>query len=963
MSENLSFLTGVNAEYIAHLYAQYQRNPASIDPSWKQFFSGLDDDEIAILKELHGASWTPEENRREGNGFQSLGSESLVKTNPAIEKSNKASMEDFQSKDVRQTVLDSVRAIMLIRAYRVRGHLVADLDPLGLKEETYHPELDPAHYGFEEGDYNRPIFIDGVLGLDSASLNEIISVLKETYCGKIGVEFMHMSDPDEKGWIQRRIEEPHNKTDFTEKGRRAIYERLVAAEGFEQFLHKKHTGTKRFGLDGGEALIPCIEQIMKRGGQLGLEEICIGMAHRGRLNVLTNVMGKSFTAMFSEFQGMPSKPEDVQGSGDVKYHMGASSDRNFDGNNIHLSLSANPSHLECVNPVVVGKVRAKQIQRDDFQAEKVMPLLLHGDAAFAGQGIVPETLMISELPGYRVGGTLHIVINNQIGFTTRPKYGRSGPYCTDVAKMLSAPIFHVNGDDPEAVVHVARIATEFRQKFKKDVVIDMFCYRRHGHNEGDEPAFTQPLMYKQIKTQETTRAQYAKKLINDGLLSEADAQQIMDDFDKQMEEAFEAVESFKNNKADTMDGAWSEIDLAPEGKRKGDTDIDQKTFQKIGKVLSTVPDDFNINSKIARQLKAKAAMFETGEGFDWATAEALAFGSLVDQNYAVRLSGQDCGRGTFSQRHAILYDQKTEEKHVALRHIDDDQGRFEVHDSPLSEFAVMGFEYGYAGADPNTLVMWEGQFGDFVNGAQTIIDQFLSAGETKWLRMCGLTLLLPHGYEGQGPEHSSARPERFLQQCAEDNWQVANCSTPANYFHILRRQMCRSFRKPLVLMTPKSLLRHKLCVSQAEDFLEGSSFRRVLWDHDKDELAKDKDIKRVVLCTGKVYYDLLQERRNRKITDIIFIRVEQLYPYPDDALQEELKKYTNADIIWCQEEPKNMGYWTFIGPLLEDTLTAIQHKVSRPEYVGRIAAASPATGHLKTHEKEQADLVDQALVI
>jgi 2-oxoglutarate dehydrogenase E1 component len=957
MSDNLTFLNGSNAEYIAHLYAQYMRNPGQIDQSWKMFFNDLSDDEISLLKELHGASWTPEENRREGNGFVHRGSESLVDTAPEMPSVSSGATTG----DTRQAVLDSIRAIMLIRAYRARGHLVCDLDPLGLREEKYHPELDPAHYGFEPGDYKRDIFIDGVLGLESATLTEIIQVLKETYCGKIGVEFMHLTDPDEKSWVQRRIEEPHNKTEFTPEGKKAIYDRLVAAEGFEKFLHVKYPGTKRFGLDGGEALIPCIEQIMKRGGQLGLKEINVGMAHRGRLNVLTNVMGKSFTAMFSEFQGTSSKPDDVQGSGDVKYHMGTSSDRDFDGNNIHLSLAPNPSHLECVNPVVVGKVRAKQIMQDDTESTKVMPLLLHGDAAFAGQGVVPETLMISELPGYRVGGTIHIVINNQIGFTTRPKYGRSGPYCTDVAKMLAAPIFHVNGDDPEAVTHVARIATEFRQKFKKDVVIDMFCYRRHGHNEGDEPSFTQPLMYKQIKAQKTCREKYGEKLVAKGLLSQEDLQKSVDEFNEKMAEAFEAAENFKPNKADTMEGQWSGLTTAPDGDRRGDTAVDEKTLKEIGKALTTVPDDFNANSKIIRQLKTKADMFEKGEGFDWATAEAMAFGSLVVEKFRVRLSGQDCGRGTFSQRHAILYDQKTEQKYLPLKNISDSQGRFEVHDSPLSEFAVMGFEYGYASADPKSLVMWEGQFGDFVNGAQTIIDQFLSSGETKWLRMNGLVLLLPHGMEGQGPEHSSARLERFLQSSAEDNWQVANCSTPANYFHILRRQMCRDFRKPLILMTPKSLLRHKLCVSNMEDFTEGSTFHRILWDHDDKKLDKPSDIKRVVICSGKVYYDLLQERRERKINNILLLRLEQFYPFPNEPLTAELEKYPNAEVVWCQEEHKNMGGWDFVNPRIEEVLTSIKHKSSRPVYVGRDEAASPATGSLKKHNEQQAKLVDEAL--
>lgn len=955
--DNLSFLSGINAEYIAHLYAKFRRNPASVEPSWKMFFNDLNDDELSILKELHGASWTPDENRRDGNGFAYEGGEHLVQTSPVMPSVSAGSVS---TDEARQAALDSIRAIMLIRAYRARGHLVCDLDPLGLREQSYHPELDPAHYGFDEGDYNRPIFINGVLGLESATLHEIIKIVKETYCGKIGVEFMHLTDPEEKSWVQERIEEPRNKTDFTDVGKRAIHQRLVAAEGFEKFLHVKYVGTKRFGLDGGEALVPCIEQIMKRGGQLGLKEICLGMAHRGRLNVLTNVLGKSFTAMFSEFQGVSSKPDDVQGSGDVKYHMGTSSDRDFDGNVIHLSLTANPSHLECVNPVVVGKVRAKQTMKGEKSGETVMPMLLHGDAAFAGQGIVPETLMISELPGYRVGGTMHIVINNQIGFTTRPKFGRSGPYCTDVAKMLAAPIFHVNGDDPEAVVHVARIATEFRQKFKKDVVIDMFCYRRNGHNEGDEPSFTSPLMYKQIKDKETTCEMYGKKLVAEGVMSAEEVQAVTDEFNKYLEEAFEASTNFKPNKADYLEGEWSGFKVATDGDRRGDTAVPEATLQRIGTVLTTVPADFNANTKIIRQLKAKADMFKTGEGFDWATAEAMAFGSLLDQKFGVRLSGQDVGRGTFSQRHAKLYDQMTEEKYMPLEHISDSQGNVEIHDSPLSEFAVMGFEYGYACADPKTLVLWEGQFGDFVNGAQTIIDQFLSSGETKWLRMCGLVLLLPHGMEGQGPEHSSARLERFLQSSAEDNWQVANCSTPANYFHILRRQMCRDFRKPLILVTPKSLLRHKLCVSSMNEFAEGSSFHRVLWDNDHAEL-KAKDIKRVVVCSGKVYYDLLQERRERKIKDIYILRLEQFYPFPDDVLAEELAKYPNAEVVWCQEEHKNMGGWDFVNPRLEQVLVDSKHKAGRSRYIGRIEAASPATGSLKVHNEQQAKLIDEAL--
>ncbi len=952
MSENLSFLTGANGEYIAHLYSSYLKNPGSVDRSWKDFFITLNDKEITILRELHGASWTPSENRRDGNGFN-------TPANGNVE----GSASPAASGDARQAALDSIRALMLIRAYRARGHLLSNLDPLGLKPVDVHPELDPAHYGFTDADYNRSIFINGVLGKEYATLTDILDVLKSTYCGNIGVEFLHMSDPAEKQWIQERIEGPRNQTDFTVNGKRAILQRLTAAENFEKFLHTKYVGTKRFGLDGGEALIPCIEQILKRGGQLGLKEVVVGMAHRGRLNVLTNVMMKPFTAVFSEFQGISAVPDDVQGSGDVKYHLGTSADRDFDGNTIHLSLTANPSHLELVDPVVIGKVRAKQIQRGDTTGNQVLPLLLHGDAAFAGQGIIPETLMMSELPGYRVGGTIHIVINNQIGFTTMPKFGRSGPYCTDVAKMLSAPIFHVNGDDPEAVVHVARIATEFRQEFKKDVVIDMFCYRRFGHNEGDEPAFTQPLMYKKIKDQTTTREQYAAQLAAENVITADEAKAMSDEFNKYLEDAFEATKSFKPNKADYLEGKWTGMKVAYGDDRRGETAVPIARLQDVGKVITSVPDGFTANPKILRLLETKKKMFETGKDFDWATGEALAFGTLLQDGYAVRLSGEDVGRGTFSQRHCIIYDQNNENKHIALQNIAPDQPRFEAHDSPLSELAVLGFEYGYSMAEPRALTLWEAQFGDFVNGAQMIIDQFISSAESKWLRMSGLVMLLPHGMEGQGPEHSSARPERFLQMCAEDNWQVCNITTPANYFHALRRQMCRDFRKPLIIMTPKSLLRHKLAVSDLADFAEGTTFHRVLWDTDRDSLAKPDKIKRVVLCTGKVYYDLLAERRERKIDDVMILRLEQLYPFPHKVLMEELKQYPNAEIIWCQEEPQNQGYWHFVDRRIEAVLAEGKHKASRPRYVGRIDAAAPATGLLARHQAEQAKLIDEALKV
>ena len=964
MSEtsNLSVLSGVNAQYIANLYGQYLSNASSVNASWKSLFDSLDDNETELLNELVGASWTPEENRKTGG-----------KTLPANDFDHSAAEKKTDAKTVKtvpvagqnveESTLDSIRALMLIRSYRTRGHLEANLDPLGLRESGDHPELDPSHFGFTSADYNRKIFLNNVLGLEYATLKEILDTLKKTYCGTIGVEFTHLSDPKEKAWIQERIESRKNQTEFTINGKRAILQRLTAAEVFETFLHTKYQGTKRFGLDGGESVIPAIEQIMKRGGQLGLKEIVIGMAHRGRLNVLTNVMGKSFTAVFSEFQGESNNPDNVQGSGDVKYHLGTSGDRDFDGNEIHLSLTANPSHLEAVNPVVIGKVRAKQVQREDKTATQVMPLLLHGDAAFAGQGLVAETLLISELPGYRVGGTIHIIINNQIGFTTTPRYGRSGPHPTDVAKMLSAPIFHVNCDDPEAVVHASRIAIEFRQEFNKDVVLDLYCYRRHGHNEGDEPMFTQPLMYQKIANQKTTRELYGEQLIREKVLLPEEVEAITNEFKDYLEEAYQATKSYKPNKADFLEGAWSGFKVAYGEERRGTTAISEDRLKDLGKKLTSLPSDFHLHSKIKRIVGNRAKMFKGDMSFDWATAESLAFASLLTEDFSVRLSGQDCGRGTFSQRHATLYDQENGSKYYPLANLEKDQGRFEVHDSPLSEAAVLGFEYGYSLAEPRTLTLWEAQFGDFVNSAQVHIDQFISSGELKWLRMSGLVMLLPHGYEGQGPEHSSAKPERFLQLCAEDNWQVANCTTPAQYFHILRRQLHRDFRKPLIMMTPKSLLRHKLAVSEIDMFVGDSTFHRFLWDGNIDNLVTAKKMKRVILCSGKVYYDLFQRREELGIEDVMILRLEQLYPFAYKGLEEELAKYPNAEIVWCQEEPKNMGYWSFVHEPIEDVLTTIKHKAGRPRYVGRPASASPASGLLRHHNEQQAKLVEEALTI
>ncbi|MCR4377754.1 MAG: 2-oxoglutarate dehydrogenase E1 component [Rhodospirillales bacterium] len=961
-----TFLSGANALYVAELYARYVENPATVDSSWGDYFAALGGTEREILDELRGATWAPKDagiiGKSSNGGLQAEAVRTGEATVPQAAYGQPTASLPPSADIIRAATKDTVRALMLIRAYRIRGHMIANFDPLGLEGGNFHPELDPQTYGFTDADVDRPIFIDHVLGLETATLREILRILKETYCGSIGVEFMHIGQPEQKAWIQRRIEGIRNQTDFTLKGKRAILERLVESEGFEKYLDVKFKGTKRFGLDGGESVVPALEQIIKRGGQLGVKYISLGMSHRGRLNVLASVMRKPYMAIFAEFMGRSVVPSELEVSGDVKYHLGTSADRVFDGDAIHLSLAANPSHLEAVNPVVLGKVRAKQNQMKDKNREHVMGILLHGDAAFAGQGLVPETLDMSQLKGYQTGGTIHIIVNNQIGFTTHPSFSRSSPYPSDVAKMIQAPIFHVNADDPEAVVHVARIATEFRQEFRRDVVIDMFCYRRHGHNEADEPMFTNPIMYKAIAAHATTREIYAKKLISEGVISEADADKMVADFQRHLDKEREAAESYRPNKADWLEGKWKGLFYleGAEELREEDTSVDMALLKEVGLAISEPPKNFNTNAKIIRQLQAKREMIETQAHIDWATAEALAFGTLLAQGHGVRLSGQDSGRGTFSHRHSVLVDQDNEERYIPLNHIrPDSQAYFEVIDSPLSEAGVLGFEYGYSLSDPHSLVLWEAQFGDFANGAQVIIDQFVSSGETKWLRMSGLVMLLPHGYEGQGPEHSSARPERYLQLCAEDNIQVVNCTTPAQYFHVLRRQLCRNYRKPLIVMSPKSLLRHKLVFSNLGEMGPDTRFRRVLPEH--DQLVLDKKVKRVILCSGKVYYDLLEARRTRNIDDVAIVRLEQLYPFPWKGLMQQLGRYPHAEVVWCQEEPANMGAWLFVSQRIGTILRDLNHECTHLTYVGRRGAASPATGSLAKHNQQQAWLVDQAL--
>ncbi|HEY5048546.1 MAG TPA: 2-oxoglutarate dehydrogenase E1 component [Rhizomicrobium sp.] len=950
-----SFLYDANAQYIEQLHARYLENPDAVDESWRAWFDELGDTKASPTLRSGGASWPP----YEYNDADLIGA--LTGLWPRAEAAS--------AEASRSSAQDSICAIQLVRAYRVIGHLAADLDPLKLSQKPPLPQLDPNFYGFQDADLDRPVFIGGVLGLETATPRQMVNILKRTYCGRIGYEFMHITDPEQKDWLQRRIEGPDKEVTFTVEGKRGILNKLIEAEGFEKFSGLRFIGTKRFGLDGGEAMVPALEQIIKRGGQLGVKEIVLGMSHRGRLNVLANVMSKPYRQIFHEFQGGGANPSEVEGSGDVKYHLGASSDREFDGNKVHLSLTANPSHLEAVDPVVLGKARAKLEQLNDRIARaSVLSLLIHGDAAFAGQGVVAECFAMSGTKGFRTGGTIHFIVNNQIGFTTAPSYARSSRYPSDVALMVQAPIFHVNGDDPEAVVHCARVAAEFRQLFHKDVVIDMFCYRRFGHNETDEPSFTQPLMYRAIKDHPTTLALYAATLVAEGTLTERDVQEMVADFNKRLDQELEASKAHRPNRADWLDGRWMGFAMAPGGDRRGETAVAADSLARVGRALSAVPQSFHLHRTIARQLQAKAQMIDTGDGIDWTTAEALAFGTLLDEGYPVRLSGQDSSRGTFSQRHCALVDQETGQRYLPLNHVREGQAEFEVIDSLLSEEAVVGFEYGYSLAEPRALVLWEAQFGDFANGAQVVIDQFIASGEMKWLRMCGLVLLLPHGYEGQGPEHSSARLERYLQLCAQDNIQVACCTTPANYFHVLRRQMHRPFRKPLVLMTPKSLLRHKRVVSKLSDMAEGSSFHRILWDDAQTKpgsslaLVTDDKILRVVLCSGKVYYDLFEEREKRGATGIQLIRLEQLYPFPEKALEQELTRFPAAQIVWCQEEPENQGAWSFVAPRIWSVVGRLGRN-KPPRYAGRPASASTAAGIASLHLAELRAFLDEALTL
>ena len=928
-----SYLSGGNAPFVEELYERYLQDPTSVEPRWHDYFEQLQLDSGPATTDVSHATVKEE--------FHKL---AHSRRGAASTNASGAAVAVAASKQVA--------VLQLINAYRVRGHQQAILDPLGLQEQSSIAELDPSYHALTEADMDTVFSTGSLVGVPQAKLREIVAHLQETYCRSIGAEYMHITDTIQKRWIQQLLEGSRSKPKFSPEMRRHILRKLICSEGLEQYLHTKYVGQKRFSLEGGEGLIPLLDELIWRAGSQNVKEAVIGMAHRGRLNVLVNIMGKNPAHLFQEFEGVC---DISSGScGDVKYHQGFSSDMKTPGGTVHLALAFNPSHLEIVNPVVEGSVRARQHRRRDITGSQVLPILIHGDAAFAGQGVVMETLNMSQARGFTTGGTVHVIINNQIGFTTsNPLDVRSTMYCTEVARMIQAPIFHVNGDDPEAVVYVTQMALDYRQQFNRDVVIDMVCYRRHGHNEADEPAVTQPVMYQKIRGHDTTVSLYAKQLLDEGVVSEDDAAKMLDDYRNMLDEgklvsrelAVEVEKEFAVDWAPYKNIHWSD---------EAKTAMPLKLIKQYAEKLTTVPDGFELHSRAAKVMNDRKKMASGEMPVDWGFAENLAYAGLLHEGYPIRLSGQDSGRGTFFHRHAVFHNQKQREAYVPLSNLSEDQSHFRVIDSLLSEEAVLGFEYGYATASPDELVIWEAQFGDFANGAQVVIDQFISAGEVKWGRLCGLVMLLPHGYDGQGPEHSSARLERYLQLCACDNMQVVYPTTPAQMFHMLRRQVLRPYRKPLIVMSPKSLLRHKLSVSTLEDLSKGK-FETVI---DEVDTIKPTQVKRVVVCSGKVYFDLLERRRQLELKDVAIIRLEQLYPLPEERLAEVLGSYSKmTEIVWCQEEPKNQGAWYFLHSRLRNRATAKQ----RVFYAGRPEYAAPAEGLLYSHKAAQTELVDTAL--
>ena len=933
-----------NVVFINELYQKFLQNPASVDASWAEFFTANQDEIKLISSDYQGPSWA-------ARSLKIIDSQDFdISSNAAKEVTKKDTK--ITSPATSEEVLN-LRVANLISSYKRFGHLAANLDPLGLTSPQNVPELDFKTHGITESDLAKQVEIAGAVGVEKLPLLQVIADLKLIYANKIGAEFDYISDSTQKTWLAGETEMAAFDS-ISKDEKIKILKEVIRTERFEQFLHKRFPGAKRFSVEGGDASINAVEKIIDVAAKGGVKKIIIGMAHRGRLNTLTGVMGKAYRSMISEFQGTPGIPEGVTKSGDVKYHMGFASSREIAGKKIDLSLAFNPSHLEAVNTVVAGRIRATQDLYKDADGSHAMALLIHGDAAFAGQGSVAEGLMMNGVDGYNTGGVMHIIVNNPIGFTANPSDSRSTIYASDLAKSIDAPIFHVNGDDVEAVVKVSDIAMRYRQLFKKDVVLDIICYRRYGHNEGDEPLYTQPVMYSKIKNHPSLEKIYSQKLIAEKAISENDYQKLAADFDALLSAEFDKASTYKPTEADWLKGEWS-------GVKDGDnaipkTAIDQETLKNLIAKTAEIPSNFSANPKISRQLEARKQAVEDGAGIDWGCGEALAFASLLNEGFPVRITGQDSGRGTFSHRHSILHDATNGARYNIFSPFAA-KAKYEVHDSILSEFGVLGFEYGYSLALPNSLTIWEAQFGDFANGAQVIFDQFIASSEVKWLRKSGLVMLLPHGYEGQGPEHSSARLERYLQACADNNIRVCNITNPANFFHALRRQIHGKDRKPLVVMSPKSLLRHKLATSTLAEFSD-ANFRPLIAETAKITAAEK--VRKVVLCSGKIYYDLFEAREAREINDLVLIRLEQLYPFPKEELVSELKKYKNAEVIWCQEEARNMGAWKFVEELIEEVLVEVKHKYS-PKYVGRIACASPATGYGSYHTKEQKALIDEAL--
>ena len=934
---NKTALFSSNLPFIIEIYQKYLQNPSDVDASWIEFFSDNSDDIEKLIVDKNGASWSKKD---------------ISILNFDYDISSMAKPEEKKSKKINKSADLEIKINNLIAAYKNFGHLNADLDPLKLSKREFPIEIDPKFHNISSEELNKETDLRGKLGLKKVKIIDIVNKLNQIYCSKIASEFEYIRNPEQKKFLEERIE--HLADDkISNQNQIRILKDVIRTENFEQFLHKRFPGAKRFSVEGGDSSINAIEEIIDISAKNQVKKIIIGMAHRGRLNILTGVMGKPYSQMIAEFKGKAGIPKEITKSGDVKYHMGYANSREIYGNKIDLSLAFNPSHLEAVNSVVCGRVRAKQDSYGDTERKTALAILIHGDAAFAGQGSVAENLMMNGLDGYNTGGVIHIITNNQIGFTANPNDSRSTHYASDLAKAIDAPIFHVNGDDVESVVKITKLAAEFRQKFKKDIILDIICYRRYGHNEGDEPLYTQPIMYKIIKNHPTLKKIYSEKLISTGIISTEEFNKLNDEFNSHLEKSFIESEKFEAKQGDWLEGDWSNIKNGDD--RIPETGIDTKKLKDIFAKISDIPKDFTINPKISKQLEQKIIVFNSGENINWGIAESLAFGSLIKEGSNVRITGQDAGRGTFSHRHSVLTDYDSGKRIDTLNNIEG--ANYEVHDSFLSEYAVLGFEYGYSLSSPDSLTIWEAQFGDFANGAQIIFDQFITSSEAKWLRKSGLVCLLPHGYEGQGPEHSSARLERFLQSAADDNMRICNITNPANFFHVLRRQIHSKDRKPLIVMSPKSLLRHKLAVSKLEEFGPKTKFQPILTEN-----SDSKKIKKAILCSGKIYYELIQDREAKKLYNVTIIRLEEIYPFPSELLKKELQKYKLEEIIWCQEESKNMGAWFFIRDYIDEIFNELNINI-KLKYAGRVASASPATGYASYHKEEQKKLIDEALAI